>query len=49
MQFLVQSTLVYALKIELVGSSTGKIVQGAVLGTLGVVVLALAVYAPFIV
>ena len=48
MQFLVQSTLVYSLTIEMVGSSTENIVQGAVLGTLGVVVLALFVYAPFI-
>jgi hypothetical protein len=46
MQFLVQSTMVYSLTIEMVGSSTEKIVQGAVLGTLGVVVLALSVYAP---
>ena len=46
MQFLVQSTMVYSLTIEMVGSSTEKIVQGAVLGTLGVVVLALSVCAP---
>ena len=38
--------MVYSLTIEMVGSSTEKIVQGAVLGTLGVVVLALSVYAP---
>jgi hypothetical protein len=40
--------MVYSLTIEMVGSSTEKIVQGAVVGTLGLVVLALSVYAPFI-
>jgi hypothetical protein len=49
MQFLVQSTMAYSLTIEMVGSSTETIVQGAVLGTLGVVALALSVYAPVIV
>ena len=41
--------MVYSLTIEMVGSSTETIVQGAVLGTLGVVALALSVYAPVIV
>ena len=47
MQFLVQSTLVYSLTIEMVGSSTEKVVQGAVVGAVGVVALMLSVYAPF--
>jgi hypothetical protein len=48
MQFLVQSTLVYSLTIEMIGSSTENIVQGALLGTSGLVVWVLSVYARFI-
>ena len=49
MQFLVQSTVVYSLTIEMVGGSAEKVVQGAVVGAVGVMALALSVYAPFIV
>ena len=46
MQFLIQSTIVYSLTIEMVGGSTAKAVQGAVAGTLTGAALGLSVYAP---